>query len=699
MSWWNRKREQKAAPPVGLTDEAAWLVFGGGGPTAAGVTIGPGAALTVPAVRGAIALIAESCASVAWTIHHRVGDQREVATDHPLSKLIRDGANSFTSWPEFVAGVVSDALRYGRGYALATRGADGRLLELLRLPAGTVSRVAADSVRRSMSGLGQGGYAAERGILDGQIAAAKREIDDLEESGKATGYRPEGTIAAARAKLDELTASSEALDRTNQAAAAAWKKAEESAKAAAADKQWKDTKAAIDGVNSSLESVATKGEKVAKIHEDAAKTVAGLKRDLAVATTDEQRSAIEAAIRTAGEVEKRKIAALDTGGGARSQGRGLDGFESAIVSQQARTAKMVEEAKLLGDNTHALDAYRVKLDLEAAAKRSGIPISDEMVARIAKEAENYRAAAVEVDAYKEKIKTADEARSDLKGFSSTFVSDMLHGKSAVESLADAVQRLRDKLADRLEDSILDAILGKSGTPNSGLSGLWGMFSSSSGGVSGQPGSFNLFGLLGKFFGFFAEGGNIPSGGWGIAGEAGPEIIHGPATVVPWGDIVGKAPAVSTATAGGFSRLVDPKVVVALARASGAAPDKSARRAVSVATLATAPRFHSGLLSGELPAILLKGESVLNTGLTDRIGGTMSGLADMAANSNYTGGTYAPTINMQMMGSSGNATADRQHAAMVKRELRSVLDAHFAESVSRQLQPGGVLAGAAAGLKA
>lgn len=140
MSWWNRKRETKAAPPVGLTDEAAWVIFGGGGPTAAGVTIGPGSALTVPAVRGAIALIAESCASVAWTVHRRVGDQREVATDHPLSLLIRDGANSFTSWPEFVAGVVSDALRYGRGYALATRGGDDRLLELLRLPAGSVTR-------------------------------------------------------------------------------------------------------------------------------------------------------------------------------------------------------------------------------------------------------------------------------------------------------------------------------------------------------------------------------------------------------------------------------------------------------------------------------------------------------------------------------------------------------------------------------
>lgn len=137
---WLLRREAKSAPPMTLADDGAWTIFGGSGPAASGVTIGPGSALTVPAVRGAIGLIAESCASVAWTVHRRVGTDRAVADDHPLSKLIRDGANSFTSWPEFMSGLVADMLRYGRGYALATRGDDGRLLELLRLPAGTVSR-------------------------------------------------------------------------------------------------------------------------------------------------------------------------------------------------------------------------------------------------------------------------------------------------------------------------------------------------------------------------------------------------------------------------------------------------------------------------------------------------------------------------------------------------------------------------------
>jgi hypothetical protein len=50
-----------------------------------------------------------------------------------------------------------------------------------------------------------------------------------------------------------------------------------------------------------------------------------------------------------------------------------------------------------------------------------------------------------------------------------------------------------------------------------------------GGLGGFLGS-----LLGAFGGFHAMGGSIPSGKWGITGEHGPEIVTGPANVVPAG---------------------------------------------------------------------------------------------------------------------------------------------------------------------
>ena len=51
------------------------------------------------------------------------------------------------------------------------------------------------------------------------------------------------------------------------------------------------------------------------------------------------------------------------------------------------------------------------------------------------------------------------------------------------------------------------------------------------GAGGQKQSSG--GVLSNLFsGFFAEGGSIPGGKWGIVGEAGPEIVQGPANITP-----------------------------------------------------------------------------------------------------------------------------------------------------------------------
>jgi hypothetical protein len=56
-------------------------------------------------------------------------------------------------------------------------------------------------------------------------------------------------------------------------------------------------------------------------------------------------------------------------------------------------------------------------------------------------------------------------------------------------------------------------------------------------TGGGGGGFldGLFGGIGKMFsGFFAEGGLIPAGHFGVVGEAGPELVSGPARVTPMG---------------------------------------------------------------------------------------------------------------------------------------------------------------------
>jgi len=62
-----------------------------------------------------------------------------------------------------------------------------------------------------------------------------------------------------------------------------------------------------------------------------------------------------------------------------------------------------------------------------------------------------------------------------------------------------------------------------------------------GGLFGGGGGGGLGSLFG---GFFANGGTLGAGKFGIAGENGPEIIHGPAGVTPMNQMSGNAPAVN-----------------------------------------------------------------------------------------------------------------------------------------------------------
>lgn len=86
-----------------------------------------------------------------------------------------------------------------------------------------------------------------------------------------------------------------------------------------------------------------------------------------------------------------------------------------------------------------------------------------------------------------------------------------------EKVTDVLIGLVDQLA---QAAVNGALLG-----DGPLGTLFG--SAGSGGLIGS-----LLGGGSSFAGFYAKGGQIPSGKFGITGEAGPELIKGPATVVP-----------------------------------------------------------------------------------------------------------------------------------------------------------------------
>lgn len=81
--------------------------------------------------------------------------------------------------------------------------------------------------------------------------------------------------------------------------------------------------------------------------------------------------------------------------------------------------------------------------------------------------------------------------------------------------------------------IADAVGGAFG----GIADSIGSIFSGGGGGGDSGGSWlgDIASGIGDFFGgFFANGGNLGAGKWGIAGENGPELISGPASISPMG---------------------------------------------------------------------------------------------------------------------------------------------------------------------
>lgn len=118
----------------------------------------------------------------------------------------------------------------------------------------------------------------------------------------------------------------------------------------------------------------------------------------------------------------------------------------------------------------------------------------------------------------------------MQGLSNGISSGVGEVGSLVQSIGQTVQGTFSKMVDGLINGTLNIKEAISGL----LADLGKLFINHafqalfSGGGGGGGG-----GLLGGLFaGFFADGGRIPSGQFGIVGEAGPELVRGPADVTP-----------------------------------------------------------------------------------------------------------------------------------------------------------------------
>lgn len=135
------KASPSVAPDAQDSESASWLaeIFGAQrGLT--GVSVTPETALKNPTAYAAVAVIAQAVAQLPLHLYRRTADGgKERASDHPLSVLLNDQPNDWTSAYDFRLSMTSAALRYDQGAFAWIGRAGGEIMELVQIPSQSVT--------------------------------------------------------------------------------------------------------------------------------------------------------------------------------------------------------------------------------------------------------------------------------------------------------------------------------------------------------------------------------------------------------------------------------------------------------------------------------------------------------------------------------------------------------------------------------
>lgn len=202
-------------------------------------------------------------------------------------------------------------------------------------------------------------------------------------------------------------------------------------------------------------------------------------------------------------IEAVRKAIADIGPEAKAAAEAQARLNAALGSTpSAQMAALADMARLLAlELSRATDAEQVKM-LNEALQQTGERMRDigKGVAPVAAEVSEF----------------ARQAAANVQDALGDTLTQTLSGKfdNILSLWGDMLKRMASQaIAVQLSKYLLGDDFGKSGN----LGGLVGA---------------GLGALSGSFGGFFATGGRLGAGQWGIAGEAGAEIVHGPANITP-----------------------------------------------------------------------------------------------------------------------------------------------------------------------
>lgn len=254
-----------------------------------------------------------------------------------------------------------------------------------------------------------------------------------------------------------------------------------------------------------------------------------------------------------------------------------DAFDRQVESIAKHIATIEADTRAVGQSVGMHERLRTEAQLLEAAQRAGISVTGEQAAKFKDLADRAEGAANALAATKlkdqitfdrdqfgrsesernvastlrsagilptseqgellgQQIRINDELKSGKElalDMARSLRQAFSDGKIDAQEFGNIANSVFDKVADRILDMAISSLF--SSRPGGIFAGLGGMF-----GGSTLPSGINS---MGGFGGLFASGGHLGAGKWGIAGEAGPEIIKGPADIIPFST---RAPARSSA---------------------------------------------------------------------------------------------------------------------------------------------------------
>lgn len=150
--------------------------------TASGQTVSSRTAENLSTVLACVSAISTAVASLPAYVYRRVDGGREEAEDHPLARLIRDGANPWQSWVDWVEWMQASALLRGNALSEVVTDAGGDVVELRPIPWDWVSVQLLPTGRlayavNEASGV-YGGTGRSRRLLAAEVIHIKDRSDD-----------------------------------------------------------------------------------------------------------------------------------------------------------------------------------------------------------------------------------------------------------------------------------------------------------------------------------------------------------------------------------------------------------------------------------------------------------------------------------------------------------------------------------------